>query len=140
MLIKGDLSVDDRGTVTFVNDFDFKDVKRFYVVENHSKGFVRAWHGHKKEGKYIFVVQGSVIMAYVPLGGFNEDVERVVLSSSNPAILYIPPGHANGFKTLTDDAKVIFYSTSTLEDSMKDDIRFDSRKWSGSNVWEVEER
>ena len=40
-------------TGCFVNDFNFENVKRFYQVENHRQGFIRAWHGHKKEGKYI---------------------------------------------------------------------------------------
>ena len=30
VLMKGGLAVDDRGEVGFVNDFDFKEVKRFY--------------------------------------------------------------------------------------------------------------
>ena len=52
-LINGGIAVDDRGQLSFVNDFDFKDVKRFYMVENHEKGFIRAWHGHKKDVKYV---------------------------------------------------------------------------------------
>jgi len=41
---KGAVFSDDRGFLRFVNDFDFSDVKRFYQVENHKKGFIRAWH------------------------------------------------------------------------------------------------
>ena len=33
----GDLAVDDRGEVGFVNDFDFAGVKRFYTVRNHQR-------------------------------------------------------------------------------------------------------
>ena len=43
-LIEGGLAVDDRGSVAFVNDFDLAVARRFYVVSNHSAGFVRAWH------------------------------------------------------------------------------------------------
>lgn len=140
MLINGGLAVDDRGTVTFVNDFDFKDVKRFYMVQNHVKGFVRAWHGHKKEAKYALVVQGSVLLRYVPLDGLNKDVESVVLSDKQPKILYIPAGYANGFKTLTDDAQVMFFSTVTMEEAADDDFRFEATKWGGLQGWEVESR
>ena len=52
-LIEGGLAVDDRGIVSFVNDFDFAGVKRFYMVSNHKAGFVRAWHAHKHEAKYV---------------------------------------------------------------------------------------
>lgn len=139
-ILVGDVAVDDRGKVTFVNDFDFKDVKRFYMVENHQQGFVRAWHGHKKEGKYVLVVQGAAIVATVPFEGFNKDVERFVLSADKPKVLYIPPSHFNGFKTLSLNTKVMFFSTSTLEESTDDDYREDAQRWSGSGVWEVKER
>jgi dTDP-4-dehydrorhamnose 3,5-epimerase len=52
-IIEGGLAVDDRGSIVFVNDFSFKDVKRFYQLENFSTNTIRAWHGHQKEGKYI---------------------------------------------------------------------------------------
>ena len=53
-VVKADIAVDDRGQIQFCNDFDMRDVKRFYIVSNHQPQFVRAWHGHKKEGKYAF--------------------------------------------------------------------------------------
>ena len=39
--------------------------------------------------------------------------------------------------SLTDDLKLMFFSTSTLEESAADDIRFDSRLW---DIWQVTER
>ena len=61
-LISGNIGIDDRGEVGFVNDFDFAEVKRFYTVANHRQGFIRAWHGHKKEAKYVTVVQGAALI------------------------------------------------------------------------------
>lgn len=140
MLIDGGLAVDDRGTVTFVNDFDFKDVKRFYMVQNHRKGFVRAWHGHKKEGKYVYVVSGAAIVGFWDIDSDAKDAEiqRHVLSSDKPQVLWIPPGNFNGFKTLTNDTRIIFYSTKTVEESKDDDVRLsaDYRR----DIWEIEER
>ena len=52
VLFSGDVAVDDRGEVSFVNDFDFEGVKRFYTVKNHRRGFVRAWHAHRREAKH----------------------------------------------------------------------------------------
>ena len=57
-IIKGGVSIDERGKVGFVNDFNFQNIKRFYVVENSSINIVRAFHGHLKEAKYVFVVSG----------------------------------------------------------------------------------
>lgn len=134
-MIEGNISVDDRGKVSFVNDFDFKDVKRFYVVENHRPSFVRAWHAHKREAKYIYVVNGAAIIGVVNLE--TEEIERYVMSADNPSVLYIPPNHANGFRTLTSHTKLIFFSTSTVEESKDDDIRYPAYKW---DVWGTEER
>jgi dTDP-4-dehydrorhamnose 3,5-epimerase len=129
-LILGGISVDDRGSVRFVNDFNFGDVKRFYQVENHSKGFIRAWHGHKKEGKYVYVSSGSALIGVVNMD--TEKVEKFVLSSKTPRVLYIPPNNFNGFKSLEENTIILFFSTSTLEESLGDDIRESHDKW---NIW-----
>ena len=141
-LIQGGLAADDRGEVSFVNEFTFTGIKRFYVVSNHRAGFVRAWHGHKHEEKYITVVSGATVVCAVKIDNWEQpskesEVHRYVLSAAKPAVLYIPKGYANGFMTLTSDAKLLFFSTASVEESMKDDIRFESRYW---DPWQVAER
>ena len=141
-LIQGGLAADDRGEVSFVNEFTFAGIKRFYVVSNHRTGFVRAWHGHKHEEKYITVVSGAAVVCAVKIDNWEHpskksEVHRYVLSAAKPGILYIPMGYANGFMTLTSDAKLVFFSTASVEESMKDDIRFESRYW---DPWQVTER
>lgn len=141
-LITGAAVVDDRGSLAFVNDFDFADVKRFYIVANHTRGFVRAWHGHQHEAKYVTVVQGAAIVAAVAVEDWSHPdpmakVHRFVLSSRTPAVLYIPAGHANGAMTLTDDTLIQYFSTATVAESRGDDVRLDARFW---NPWTVEER
>jgi dTDP-4-dehydrorhamnose 3,5-epimerase len=141
-IIEGGLGVDDRGEVAFVNDFHFEGVKRFYMVSNHQAGFVRAWHAHRREAKYVTVVQGTAIVAAVAIDNWEHpsksaSVNRYVLSAQKPAVLYIPPGYANGFMSLTSDTKLMFFSTSTVEESRNDDVRYDARYW---DVWQVIER
>jgi dTDP-4-dehydrorhamnose 3,5-epimerase len=141
-LIEGALAVDDRGAVGFVNDFNFAGVKRFYRLTNHRQGFVRAWHAHRQEAKYVTLVAGSAIVGAVEIDNWDKPskdakVHRYVLSAQKPAVLYIPAGYANGFMSLSDDAVLAFFSTSSLEESRGDDIRFDARYW---NPWDVVER
>jgi dTDP-4-dehydrorhamnose 3,5-epimerase len=133
--IQGGTYADDRGVLRFVNDFDFAKVKRFYQVENFSKGFVRAWHGHLQEEKYVYVTKGSILLGAVDLE--TNEVKKVVVSSHSPKVVHIPSNHANGFKTLEDDTIIMFFSTSTLEESKGDDIRFNWDKW---NIWEDDYR
>jgi dTDP-4-dehydrorhamnose 3,5-epimerase-like enzyme len=142
ILIKGGIAVDDRGSVSFVNDFNFAGVKRFYMIENHRQGFIRAWHGHRNEGKYFFVVKGSALVCGVQVDNWempSKDlkVHRFVLSDTQPSILFLPAGYANGSLSLTRDAKILVLSTSTLQESLGDDIRFDAHYW---NPWNIEER
>lgn len=142
VLLDGGLGVDDRGQVAFVNGFDFEGVKRFYMVSNHRQGFIRAWHGHRREAKYVTVVQGSALVCAVKVDDWDRpsaeaQVHRHVLSSQKPSVLFIPAGYANGFMSLTEDAKLMFFSTSTVEESRNDDIRFESRHW---DPWQVVER
>lgn len=141
-LIEGGLAVDDRGSVSFVNGFGFEGVKRFYAVANHQQGFIRAWHGHRHEAKYVYVNQGSALVCAVKVDNWDNpsqelNIERFVLSETKPSVLYIPAGFANGFMSLTADARLMFFSTATVEESRNDDIRFDSRFW---NPWQIIER
>lgn len=141
-IIEGGLAVDDRGQVSFINGFDFAGVKRFYMVSNHAQGFVRAWHAHKKEAKYVLVVKGAAKIGAVEIDNWDKPskeskVYQYVLSEKNPKVLYIPSGYANGFMSLTSDTQIIFFSTSTLDESLGDDFRYDARYW---DIWSVEER
>jgi dTDP-4-dehydrorhamnose 3,5-epimerase-like enzyme len=129
-IISGGLAVDDRGSVRFINEFDFKGVKRFYHVENHKRGFIRAWHGHIKEGKYVYVVDGSALIGVVNMK--TKEVSKYILSNKSPKILWIPPGYFNGFKSLEENTKIMFFSTSSLEESLGDDIRKDFDEW---DIW-----
>lgn len=143
-IIEGGLAIDDRGQLTFVNDFNFSDIKRFYVVENFSQDVIRAFHGHLKEEKYVFVVSGSAIVAAVEMDDTikpnkSNEVYRFILSSRKPNILYIPAGYANGFRAIEKNTKIIFFSTSSLEESKGDDYRFPYDYW-GKEIWNIENR
>lgn len=133
--ISGGVAVDDRGSVRFVNDFNFNNVKRFYQVQNHRQGFIRAWHGHNNEAKYVYVASGSALVGAVNME--TNKVNKYVLSSQSPRVLYIPSGFANGFKTLEENTIILFFSTSDLSSSLNDDIRFPYDKW---NIWEEDFR
>lgn len=140
--LAGAKAVDDRGSVSFVNDFNLADYRRFYTVTNHSSGFIRAWHGHLKESKAITVISGAALIGCAELtSNINPDKEvsvtRVVVSEHNPGVLLIPKGYANGIMTLTDDAVVLVFSDTSVEESINDDYRFPFDYW---DIWKIEKR
>ncbi len=136
-MITGDVFVDDRGELRFINDFGFANIKRFYQVENHCINFVRAWHGHRREAKYVYVASGSALVGVVKMDEEDAKPFKFILSASKPQVLYIPPGYANGFMNLEDNTIVQFFSNMTLEESKDDDIRFPYEKW---HIWSVDHR
>ena len=140
--INGGVSIDDRGQLLFCNDFDMKEVRRFYQVSNHRSNFIRAWHAHKLESKFACVLSGAALFAAVKIDNWdkpskNLNVEKFILSEKKPGVLFIPGGYAHGYKSLTQDTKIVFYSTKTLDNSINDDYRYEAYYW---NPWEIEER
>jgi dTDP-4-dehydrorhamnose 3,5-epimerase len=141
-LIVGNFNLDDRGVVSFVNDFNFDGVRRFYTISNHRAGFIRAWHAHQHETKYVTVLNGTALVGVVLIDNWEMPSRsvtpyRYVLSARKPSVLKVPAGYANGFMTLVDDTLVAFFSTASTEDSLTDDIRFDAYRW---DIWKIVER
>jgi dTDP-4-dehydrorhamnose 3,5-epimerase len=140
--IPGDKIFDNRGSLSFVNSFGFNGVKRFYLIQNHQKNFIRAWHGHKLESKLIFMSKGSGIVAAVLMSDTvapdkTAPVYRFAIDSESHTAIYIPAGYSNGLMSLTTDAHLLVFSNTTLSESLGDDYRFPYDYW---NPWEVTPR
>lgn len=141
-IVPGGIAVDDRGQLTFANEFDLSEYKRFYNLQNHSQNFIRAWHGHKLERKAFFAQSGTFLVAAVKIDNWekpsaNLEIKRFILSAIKPTILIIPEGYANGSMSLTSSGLLTVFSNSTLEQSLNDDYRYESHYW---NPWQVEFR
>jgi dTDP-4-dehydrorhamnose 3,5-epimerase-like enzyme len=141
-IIPGGISVDDRGIVAFHNSVDLASWTRFYLVSNHRVGFIRAWHGHRNERKLVIPIIGTFLISCVQIDDWgnpskNLKTSQFILSSTNPRSLYIPNGYANGFKSLTQASTLMFLSSSSLQESLSDDIRFPWNYW---NPWDEDFR
>ena len=126
-------SEDHRGSVEFYNSIDLSYFKRFYVVSNPKKGTVRAWHGHKNEGKLIKVIKGNFLVGTVEIDNWDspsKDLELKLFEvNTDTGLLYIPTGYANGAMNLASDSSIMYFSTAHLDESIEDDYRFDSKFW-----------
>ena len=88
------------------------------------------------------MVKGEALVCAVELDNTtnpnkNNEVTRIVLSATSPSALYIPAGYANGFMTLSTDAKLLVFSSTTVEESQGDDYRFAYDYW---NPWNITPR
>lgn len=136
---------DDRGVLTQILDSSFK-AKRCYEIKDRA-GVIRAWHGHKREKKLIYVSEGLVKIIMFPMEHWEKiknemmywlngepivdkamfNPEIIILSDYYPSVLEIPAGYYHGFKSLTD-SNIIIFSSMTLEQSKKDDYRISSNE------------
>lgn len=133
-LIQGACHLDERGSVSFVNGFDFKGVDRFYWIEASQSGLPRGWVGHQRDHKWFSVVRGEVLVAVVRPDQWQNPrpdlpVERYVLSAANPQVLHVPPGHATGSVHLTPEAILMIFSSGKIEDAQSDNFRFPATQW-----------
>lgn len=67
----------------------------------------------------------------------NVKIFTFELTSENPQVVHIPAGYANGMQALQENSEIIFFSTLSLADSIKDDYRLPYDYW-GERIWKVE--
>jgi len=126
---------DDRGYFTAIN-FE-SGMKRAYLIRNHKAGTIRAFHGHKKEGKTLYCLKGAFKIICISMD--SKEWKEFTITEKGNNMLKIPSGIYNGFVSLTDDSELLVLSDSTFEESKGDDFRipYDAL---GKEVWRVEHR
>lgn len=94
-------------------------VEAAFVQENHSRSSRNVLRGlhyqvRQAQGKLVRVVAGEVFDVAVDLRKSSETFGRwvgQVLSADNKQMLWIPPGFAHGFLTMSDRADVLYMCT-----------------------------
>lgn len=130
----GNIFKDERGSVSFVNDFKFNNIDRFYIINNSEENPIRAWQGHRLDCKNFYCVHGSFKIYFVKIDNWlspSSDliVESIILNDTNSQILTIPAGYANAIQSLEIGSKLISFSTLPLNQLINDDFRFDKSTW-----------
>ena len=135
IVYQGNIFKDSRGSVSFVNDFKFTGIERFYVIENSEEHPVRAWQGHKLDCKNFYCIQGSFKIYYVKIDNWDSPSTRlkvgsIILDSNTNTVLHIPAGYANAIQSLEKNARLMSFSTLPLDRVKEDDFRYDVNTWS----------
>jgi dTDP-4-dehydrorhamnose 3,5-epimerase len=133
-IMRGGTFSDERGFMRYVNDFNFEDVKRFYLIKHPDTSVVRAWQGHQFEKKYFYPVTGRFVVAWVKIDDFenpSKDLkpEYYILSADHSEIVSVPKGYANGLKALEPGSEIMVLSDMDLEQSVNEKIRYPSDWW-----------
>lgn len=124
LIIEPRIFGDERGF--FFESFNEKSfaeatgVKPCFVQDNHSKsakGVLRGLHYQlppKAQGKLVRVIHGEVFDVAVDIRKDSPTYGQwvgEVLSADNKKQLWIPPGFAHGFLTLSDTAEFLYKTT-----------------------------
>lgn len=138
-VILGGQYMDERGTISFVNDFDMTVIKRFYILQHPDINIVRAWQGHKIENKWFYCVAGIFIINVIKIDNWDEpasilQVESFVLNVESPKVLVVPGGHVTGIKALIKDSSLMVFSDMNTQDSKDDDYRYHKNLWFNWNI------
>jgi dTDP-4-dehydrorhamnose 3,5-epimerase-like enzyme len=133
-IIQGGRFSDHRGTISYVNDFKFTDIERFYIISNSEENPIRAWQGHKLDAKNFYCLSGSFNIYFVKIDNWENPskeltVESIFVSVNDSKIVHIPAGYANAIESLEKDSKLISFSTLPLANVGDDDIRYASDFW-----------
>lgn len=137
-LISGGVHQDERGSLHFNNDVLISQVKRFYQIIPESKEIIRAWQGHKVEQKWFYAPKGKFEISTVKVHSFEQadhkaPVVKYTIDSNRTDVLIVPGGYATGIRSLKDNAILTVFSNKTLEDSKKDDYRWDQNYFINSD-------
>ena len=120
-LIKHNVFKDKRGYFKEIIRENKINTKFPFVVMSYSKkNVVRGLHlqTKKSQGKFVSVIKGRVFDVAVDLRKKSKTFGKYfscILSETNAASIYIPPGFAHGFQALEKDNYVI-YSCSRYRD------------------------
>ncbi len=116
-----------------------------FVQDNHSRstgGVLRGLHFQSKtpQGKLVRPIRGRIfdVAADVRVGSptFGRWV-GVTLADTDMQALWVPPGFAHGFCTLSDEADVLYKCTSLYDPNDESGVRWDDARL--RIKWPIEE-
>ena len=132
----------------FVNNKSFKDKRGYFkellkeknlkkkfpflVVSFSKKNVIRGLHLQTKnpQGKFITVIKGKIFDVAVDLRKNSKTFGKyisTILSEKNSKSIFIPPGFAHGFCTLSNENYVVYGSTRYREKKYEVGIKYNDK-------------
>tara|TARA_A100001015_G_scaffold193201_1_gene215310 strand:+ start:419 stop:943 length:525 start_codon:yes stop_codon:yes gene_type:complete len=104
----------------------------FLVMSFSKKNVIRGLHLQTKnsQGKFISVIKGKIFDVVVDLRKKSKTFGKsfsVILSEKNAKSIFIPPGFAHGFCTLSNENYIVYSCTKYRDAKHETGIRFDDK-------------
>ena len=139
ILIKNTSFKDKRGYFKeLLKEKNLKKKFPFLVMSFSKKNVIRGLHlqTKKSQGKFISVIKGSIFDVVVDLRKNSKTYGRylsTVISEKNSKSIYVPPGFAHGFCTLSKENYVIYSCTQYRQAKYEIGIKYNDEnlkiKW-----------
>ncbi len=116
------------------SEFAAAGITERFVQDNHSlsvKNVIRGLHYQKEpraQGKLVRVIKGRVWDVAVDIRPGSASYGKwlgVELSEENHLMLYIPPGFAHGFASLSNEVHLLYKCTREYDPALDAGIRWD---------------
>ena len=128
-IISGGNHTDTRGKITFVNEFDMSEVKRFYIIENANTDIKRGWRAHKIEQRWFSVSEGEYKVQLVRIDNWetpnkNLPFTEFLLSAKDIEVLHIPAGYASCLQATKRNSRIIVFADYLVDHAPKDNYLY----------------
>lgn len=138
LLVEPEIRSDERGSFARTmcrDEFSAQGIDADFVQQNTSvsaqAGTIRGMHFQlppHTEGKFVRCIRGAVLDVIVDLRRGSPSFlqhEGFELSASNHRMLWVPPGFAHSFQTLSDETEVTYLVTAAYAPDAERGLRFD---------------
>lgn len=128
--LQGGISKDHRGQIRFVNCFDMKNIKRFYIIRNSDLDLVRGWRAHKIEERWFYTLSGSFIVSLVKIDNWHQpskelEIEEIILNSVDNRLIHVPCGYGTAFQAIEEGSEILVFADHYLDHAQYDDYTYE---------------
>jgi hypothetical protein len=120
-IIIGNHFKDERGEISFNNDFDLSPIKRMYFISNHEDHKKRGWQCHKNESRWFASCEGKFEIHTI---SFESSIKKAadikkesfILDSEKLHILHVSPNYYTCIIAITPKSKLLVLSNFALNE------------------------
>ena len=124
-IIKGGISLDNRGQIRYVNEFDMSSIKRFYIIQNSDTELIRGWRAHRIEDRWFYVISGRFEINIVQIDNWDQpsvdlSIHKYNLSAEKLQLVHLPAGYGTAIRALEKNSELLVFANYSLEHASLD--------------------
>lgn len=130
-IVRTNLTHPNEAHTPYDTAYSFKDCQVNYSILY--PGVVKAWHRHKYQDDYFFVLHG---MAQVGIYSDENGAEKHFVGEHNPSVIHIKAGEWHGLTAVgTKPVGLLYLVTNTYNPTFPDEERAPHDSFVGHDWW-----